>query len=149
MQTFLPDPDFRNSALILDPKRLGNQRLEGAILVEAITSGNGWSNHPAAVMWRNYPDALKRYVNVMILTWCSFGYRNDMDLYRVPRQILLPPWIGNPKFHDSHKSNLLRKDPAYYGRFNWPVSTTVEYMWPPETHPDQFAKTGFLPYSSS
>lgn len=42
----------------------------------------------------------------------------------------MPPWLGDSDFHASHRSNLLRKDPEYYGEFNWTESPDLEYVWP-------------------
>ena len=50
MQTFLPYPDYYQSARCLDNKRLGKQRVE-ALQIHNIVSGKrttgGWINHPA------------------------------------------------------------------------------------------------------
>jgi hypothetical protein len=32
--------------------------------------------------------------------------------------------------HDSHRSNLLRKDPQWYGQFGWTVPDDLPYVWP-------------------
>ena len=39
-------------------------------------------------------------------------------------------FIGNKKFHDSHKSNLLNKDFDYYKKFDWSVERGMLYYWP-------------------
>ena len=53
MQTFLPYPDFLDSAQCLDYRRLGKQRVE-AMQIHNIVSGKrstgGWINHPAVKM---------------------------------------------------------------------------------------------------
>ena len=70
MQTFLPVADFKASAKILDYKRLGKQRVEGMQLLNAMQPDydkKGWLNHPATVMWTGYENALKEYVNTMII----------------------------------------------------------------------------------
>jgi len=93
MQTFLPYPDFIRSAQTLDWKRLGKQRVEGMQLLKAILGErkldgnfyNGWINHPATKMWSSYPDALKVYTNTMINEWILRGYKNNMQLYEVPK----------------------------------------------------------------
>lgn len=41
-----------------------------------------------------------------------------------------PSWLGDPKLHASHRSNLLRKDPIHYGKFGWEEPATMEYVWP-------------------
>jgi hypothetical protein len=41
-----------------------------------------------------------------------------------------PSWLGDPQFHAAHRSNLLRKDPEYYGKFGWTEPDDLEYPWP-------------------
>ena len=45
-------------------------------------------------------------------------------------EILMPWWMGDPRLHDSHKSNLLRKYPEYYRQFGWDVPEDLPYFWP-------------------
>lgn len=144
MQTFLPYPSFFDSARCLDRARLGKQRIEARQLLTAIQTGGGWANHPAARMWRGYADALGAYSDVVITEWAVFrGYRNTLpysfdagDGFSFAQhaldegQIKLPPWLGDPAFHASHRSNLLRKDPAHYGRFGWSEPDDLPYVWP-------------------
>lgn len=147
MQTFLPYADFAVTAKCLDYRRLGKQRVEGMQLLTALgyikcgdlktinKRGNvvsrSWINHPATKMWIGCEELLKLYVNVMIQEWIDRGYNNSMMFYRIDKfNIVIPSWLGNQEFHDSHKSNLLRKDKEYYSRFNWNISDSLEYVWP-------------------
>ena len=136
MQTFLPYPSFEETAAILDYRRLGKQRVEAFQIHTIITQPDyrgHWVNHPAVRMWRGYENALKLYVNVMIAEWVRRGYRNTMLSYNIDREVddmLLPWWLGDPLFHDSHKSNLLRKFPEYYSQFHWNVPDDLPYVWP-------------------
>lgn len=134
MQTFLPDPSFAKSAYLLDDKRVGNQRLEAQILLEAITTGNGWSKHTAARMWRGYEDALRLYMWEMIREWVSRGFKNTMACPDVgvirKTKVPMPPWLGWEPFHASHRSNLLRKDPEWYGQWGWKEDPSKPYVWP-------------------
>jgi len=136
MQTFLPYPSFEETAAILDYRRLGKQRVEAFQLHTIITQPDyrgHWVNHPAVKMWRGYEDALKLYVNVMIAEWVRRGYRNTMLFYDIHQEmddIVFPWWLGDPLFHDSHKSNLLRKFPEYYSQFHWDVPDDLPYVWP-------------------
>jgi len=41
-----------------------------------------------------------------------------------------PVWLYDEEFHASHRSNLLRKDPEYYGRFGWQELPDLPYLWP-------------------
>jgi hypothetical protein len=132
MQTFLPSPDFEACARCLDSRRLGNQRLEALIILRTLrrqTSG-GWRHHPAVKMWRGHENELAHYLNCMIAEWVRRGYRNNIRRRRVRFPLRPPPWLGEERLHASHRSNLLRKDAAYYGRFGWREPPTLPYYWP-------------------
>ncbi len=132
MQTFLPYDDFLKSAQVLDYKRLGKQRVEAWQLLRGLRgeSKSGWINHPASKMWRGYEAALGLYMNVMIQEWKRRGYKNTMEYFITTEAIILPPWYGDEKFHSSHRSNLLRKDPIFYGQYGWSDNPTNPYYWP-------------------
>jgi hypothetical protein len=89
VQTFLTQRNFNQSLQQLDYRRLGKQRVEAFQLwlmnnklaptgnfvkwlngyvsrtgkENLLTSGTGWQNHPAAVMWRGFEDLLGVYLN--------------------------------------------------------------------------------------
>jgi len=129
MQTFLPYPDFRESLESLDYKRLGKQRVESLQLIKSIyIEDYGWRNHPCSRMWRDYPNALIEYMNISIDVWVERGYNNTMQKQRVDN-IIYPKWLGDNKFHDSHKANLLSKDYDFYSRYNWNVDKRLPYYW--------------------
>lgn len=130
MQTFLPYADFQKSAEVLDFRRLGKQRVEALTILRAIEEGNCWSNHPATKMWKGYTGALKIYHDTIIEEWIKRGYENNMTLFHEGKPIRYPAWLGDERFHDSHRSNLLRKDPEYYGQFGWKVPDDLDYFWP-------------------
>lgn len=129
MNTFLPHPDFRDSARSLDRQRLGKQRVECLQLLKG-----QFPNHPCAKMWLGYHDALATYGIEVCLEWRRRGYRDTclakIAAFLTNRAVVYPPWIGQPDFHLSHRSNLVRKDPEHYaGQFN--VEPDLEYVWPP------------------
>jgi hypothetical protein len=145
MQTFLPYVSFSECAKALDYRRLGKQRVECKQLINVIEAWHlnqkaglspakkvAWINHPAAVMWRQNLDALKIYANTMISEWKSRGYVNNMPLYDTPNvcKVAFPSWLGDDRIHLNHQSNLLRKDPQYYSKFNWDVEKDLPYWWP-------------------
>lgn len=62
MQTFLPYPDFAESARVLDDGRLGKQRVEAYQIVRTLDEvTRGWRHHPVVKMWRGHADALIDY----------------------------------------------------------------------------------------
>ena len=129
MQTFLPLPSFVDSAKVLDYRRLGKQRVECMQLLKALRGGKGWSNHPAAKMWRGYEEALETYMAACINEWVLRGYKNTMTTKEY-NGCKLPPWFGDHDFHASHRSNLLRKDRNYYSQFGWFETSDLPYVWP-------------------
>ncbi|WP_210438457.1 MSMEG_6728 family protein [Nocardioides xinjiangensis] len=148
MQTFLPYPDFEASARALDQKRLGKQRVETIQVVRALTVADyGWRNHPAALMWRGYEEALGRYGFACCEVWLELGFGDTCaatigaDLraagvteVRTQAELAdagaLPPWLGDPGLHRSHQSALVRKDPEFY-RPRFPdVPDDLPYLWP-------------------
>jgi hypothetical protein len=131
MQTFLPYPDLELTAQCLDWRRLGKQRVEGYQILKALTTpGYGWQNHPAVKMWRGHEGFLARYTNAMVNEWKRRGYNNTMPEFGAGGYYTPPSWFGDDKFHASHRSNLLRKDPIYYGKFGWTETPDLPYVWP-------------------
>lgn len=136
MQTFLPHPDFVQSARCLDNRRLGKQRVECLQLVKALLlGGSRWASHPAAKMWKGHEQALIQYGVAVCEEWMLRGYEDTcsdkmLDYFKDRKPIVPPSWLGCEDFHASHRSNLLRKDPAWYGRFGWTEPPTLRYVWP-------------------
>lgn len=169
MNTFLPHKSFVDSAKALDTKRLGKQRVEVKQLLTAIylneLRGNIWLaesagvslisptayksilNHPAKLMWEDYPFALVAYGLAVCHEFKSRGYKENtynrievfaslgtLEVY--PEQswmeancpMLLPPWLGDERLHASHRSNLKRKDSIYYCK--WTEPNDLPYFWP-------------------
>jgi hypothetical protein len=134
MQTFLPYPDFIGTAYVLDRQRLGKQRVETKQILNALEGNSkGWVNHPAVRMWRGYEPALALYGVVMCAMWAERGYVDNLLPFfalRLREDMVMPPWMGDPEFHRSHQSNLVRKDPAHYGALFPDVPDDLEYVWP-------------------
>lgn len=133
MQTFLPYKDFQKTFEVLDYRRLGKQRVEAYQILNVLlerTERRGWINHPATKMWRGHENALKLYENMCIEEWIKRGYNNNMKYEIIQGDIVMPPWMGDEKFHLSHRSNLVRKDAVFYRKY-WPhVRDDLEYYWP-------------------
>ncbi len=131
MQTFLPYPDFKKSARALDWRRLGKQRAEAYLLLQILKGERqSWHHHPAVKMWRGFEDALGLYLNSCIEEWIRRGYKNTMAFYKAPSKITFPDWLGLPELHSSHRSNLLRKAPAFYSQYGWKETPDQPYYWP-------------------
>lgn len=130
MQTFLPYPDFKKTAKVLDYRRLGKQRVEAMQILNALQVENyGWRNHPVVKMWKGYEQALLEYKNVMIKEWIRRGFKNNMKVESIEGQVEYPHWLGNKELHASHRSNLLKKDYEYYSQYDWKEEPGMNYIW--------------------
>lgn len=110
----------------------------------------GWVNHPMTRMWRGYEYALLNYQTAT----CNELFDRPTKSGK-PRSIVvgplsvravvtaheavdpswgkLPPWLGDERLHSSHRANLKRKDPVYYGQFDWVEAPQDGYFWPDPT----------------
>lgn len=143
MNTFLPFPSYELSAQCLDNRRLGKQRVETYQIYQALSGAYGnrgaWTNHPATNMWRGYEAALLLYGQVICEEWRKRGFADKMlDTFvafsQLPKhkEIITPWWFGFQPLHLSHRSNLLRKDPAWYSvEFkHFLPPNDLPYLWP-------------------
>ncbi|MGK5629202.1 MSMEG_6728 family protein [Streptomyces sp. URMC 123] len=159
MQTFLPYPSFTACARVMDQRRLGKQRVEALQVLRGLTvPGYGWRRHPAVRMWIGYEEALVRYGLEVCAVWTAKGHRDTcaaslLDGFRAlspgapvrTQEELtlvkaLPPWLGDPDFHRSHQSALVRKDTDFYRAVFPDVPADLDYVWPasdrdPEARP--------------
>lgn len=151
MQTFLPYASFEESARVLDDRRLGKQRVECLQLLQVLLGRKldtvlgtirfhpkGWVNHPAAKMWHGYEDGLAKYMESICMEWQKRGFKDSclfklQSLFPFYHDAKLPQWVGSEAVHASHRSNLLRKEPGWYGRFGWSEPHDLPYIWPAVT----------------
>jgi len=144
MQTFLPFESYIESAKALDSKRLGKQRVEALQILQVLLGRTkGWRSHPAVKMWRGEELSLCEYGVHICLEWRRRGYKDSMlPVFKSIRRNLqsglvmsyfrFKPWWLDDAFCEAHRSNLVRKDPEFYGKkFN--VSPDLPYVWPSST----------------
>lgn len=159
MQTFLPYPDYAASAACLDRQRLGKMRSEALQMLRTLAGQRkGWANHPATRMWRETPYALYCYGLAVCDEWTHRGYVDHCA--EQMREILNgpafrdrngyingndPAWLGDPAFHASHRSNLLRKgleDLTYTQHKGEPGMPPRKALWTPEHYGIVWARYG-------
>jgi hypothetical protein len=92
-------------------------------------------------LWEGYELALLLYGWYICDEWVFRGYKDSMRerfceaISKIVKnksiwdKIILPKWLGNKKFHDAMKSNLLRKDKKCYSQFGWKVEENLPYIW--------------------
>jgi Pyrimidine dimer DNA glycosylase len=155
MQTFLPYPDYAESAAVLDTKRLGKQRVETLQIFQVLVrlrwrrsadrtvnvieefEPKGWRNHPAVLGWKGYEASLLDYQRAVCAEWTGRGFADTCrasteGLFAasgLPGGTARPPWAEDPAVHRSHRSNLIRKDPDFYGPLFPGVPADLEYVW--------------------
>lgn len=139
MQTFLPYEKFEASASVLDRQRLGKQRVEVLQILRTLGGESaGWRNHPVVRMWRGWEHLLVDYGLAVCAEWVERGYTDTCaekiarfdTQFHGQRDGRVPRWLGDEVFHLSHRSNLVRKKPDWYGPV-WPrVPSDLPYVWP-------------------
>lgn len=139
MQTFMPEPSFKDSLAVLDTRRLGKQRLEVKQILRSLRGEtSGWRNHPAVRMWEGHEGSLAQYGYMACHIWRQRGFDDILMPYFLdvivdyddPARHAVPAWLGDPPVHLSHQSNLVRKDPQHYRRFYPDVRDDMPYFWP-------------------
>ena len=154
MQTFLPVNRLDLCPIYLDDKRLGKQRVETKQILIALgidvgdskgDTSSGWRHHPAVKMWKGCEYALSYYGFCTCREWVGRGFRDVLapqfelvmrgfdpegchfpphsDVYK------LPSWWGVFELHSSHRSNLVRKDAAFYSQW-FLEDGSQPYYWP-------------------
>lgn len=149
MITFLVCEDFVLNAKLLDSQRLGKQRVEAVQILDAIQKGTKWKNHPIVHSWRPFIEALKYYINCIILEWVNRGGNNNIPLFEIPSIILIPWWCQWDRLHQSHRAMLMRKNPFYYyDKFTVdPEYNGYGYIWPNTiTYENRFAPLATITY---
>src|SRR5690606_37946285 len=69
----------------------------------------GFVYHPIILAWLGYEDTVKEYINAHINEWTKRGFKNNMVLYDVRRNIK-PIWVYDVGFHYNHKAALYIKE---------------------------------------
>lgn len=142
MQTFLPYPDFNESARALDDKRLGKQRVECLQILQTLAKGpiqrsltreygfkynpqegvftrrTPWYNHPAVRMWRGYEYRLTCYAICICEEWQQRGYADTcmvkmVELYKTLRTQHGPCSLDTVSEQDKHNPPWLG-NPAFH-----------------------------------
>lgn len=133
MQTFLPLSDFKETAKVLDYRRLGKQRVECFQILTALTENKGWIHHPATKMWKGSEGLLACYGIEICAEWINRGYKDNMMARIRPFCDLSqkqPHWLGDEAFHSSHRQTLLFKNIEWYCQFGWKELPKYEHIWP-------------------
>lgn len=114
-------PDFAQSAASLDPKRLNKQIVEGNQILSTLLNGSRWHHHPAVLQWAGHEKCLQYYIDYHLAEAHKRGFKTDGSLMRLNGliqnhkdklgdvEVKWPFWLGDKRFHSSHRSRLLFK----------------------------------------
>ena len=164
MQTFVPSESLSECARVLDRQRLGKSRVEALQIVKAlVVPGYGWQSHPAVAMWRGNLAGLLAYQEVITYEWTIVrGYKGTCYVKTIAlleagmgsqwvsealsairwREVAMPEWWGDYEVHSSHRSQLLAKDPEWYGQWGWDEIPGQGYVWPVRGVRDEGERVG-------
>jgi hypothetical protein len=149
--THLPYADFTKTAMTLSNYDLVKQWADGYLILDTlIAKRDRWKNHNAVVMWRGAEVMLWKYVTAICLEMQDRelgGYNEITEVSELVVDALTmgkldatnknyqPWWLGVDGLHRSHRSMLLQKDPAWYGRKFNDVKPGLGYVWPESRPP--------------
>lgn len=163
MQTFLPYVyDFKQTARVLDNKRLNKQLLEGRQIYAALTGrSSGWVNHPATRMWAGHENMLVEYLKAIKNECDRRGIKTDKNWDAILEMhdanwdrgdaITIPYWMRNDiqamQIMVTHRGNLYKKDPIYYHEFeqdfkeyrDYICCESCNYFWVTHTYEKNFS----------
>lgn len=121
MQVFVPYNDILQVVKVMacDKKRYNKQIVECNQIIRAIKGETeAWKNHPICHQYKNYIKWLEWYKYIFE------EYRNNNYTFSEEQknnllswQPLLPPFLSNEEYLNSHKRRLYQKSPELYTQF--------------------------------
>lgn len=122
MQVFVPYNDILQIVkdMSSDKRRYNKQIVECNQIIRAIKGETeAWKNHPICHQYKNYKDWLEWYQLIF-----EIYRKNDYQIigyydigYYLSLQPLLPPFLKNEDYLNSHKRRLYQKSPELYPQF--------------------------------
>ena len=97
-----------------------------------------WYNHPATQMWKGYEYNLVEYSLCICDVWIHRGFKDTLYDYFCKQLEYLKdmnyskdymPLRNIHSFHESHQSNLVRKDNTHYRKYFPDVKNNLPYVW--------------------
>jgi hypothetical protein len=133
----------------LDIQRIALAAKESAELFNALCYGEqpeswpeAWERHPCRQMWLGYEPALAAYSSAMCVRMCQLGVLPDPSTFTLLQTLremqhdgedvsfVAPPWMTDTDVLLSHRSNLVRRWPAVFGKTWKGVPPRMAYVWP-------------------
>lgn len=139
MITYLPYPDFAETARCLHDVHLADAMVSGLRLLKILLhpeEQSGWRFHSLGQMWGDHEHALATYLMELSMEdhrrgnapWVWVEVLEVMP-NAVDQSPEMPPWIGLADFHISHRAMLKATRPEHYGPI-WPeVEPVMAPTW--------------------
>jgi len=144
---WLPYPNLRLSAHVLDSQNLGSQVgqcLRILTMIAGHREGGRDKFHRTTLSWWHFPEALALYTEYAMIELSSRGHSSSLPSPRHPEGLklydfpkswgtdspVMPDWIGIERIHASHRAALLRRDRAWYSQFAWHETPVLNLQWP-------------------
>lgn len=125
MQVFISMPTFKESAKVLDSRRMNKQIMECNQIYRAIKGEtDGWKNHCVTRLWWEYPEELMMFANDCYWELVQNRGGNPVKPYKWmslkrPSKSEMPHFIKLDWWLSAMRSHLLAKDFDHYSKFNW------------------------------
>ena len=155
LQTWLPYPSFRESAVVLSDSHLQQQRLHVLELLEKFHTvehselPDGYGRHvftessPIMRMWKGYEVQLAEY-GLEVCEEHAVRTRREDPLYgkiffhleaAIGEGVDMgkPNWWGNADFHHGHQTALFVRDKRHYNQ-HFKVDFQAQLIWPASAH---------------
>jgi hypothetical protein len=87
-------------------------------------------------MWKGHEHSLLTYGICICREWRRREFADALliefsTLLESVKDTGLPPWLGDERLHQSHRSNLIRKLPDLYrDKLGWTDPDDLPYFWP-------------------
>lgn len=123
VNTFVISGNPKDTARVLDNKRLNSQRREAKVIIDSLKNKKdprvvGRKNQTRQSifrMWEGHRHALKYYFNLMRKEWIRRGYKCEIQPFNINKEkVIWPWWVSCRAVHASHKHSLLYKEFDHY-----------------------------------
>ena len=146
MNTLLTSPSFFVAAARLSNRDLHIQLVDCLKVGRALLGRerSEWVKHPSVLMWYGSEQAFYYYTLIMHHDWMiRSGKREHLAYMKFAQEFNIAmsdgwqttPWLKDSRLHQSHKSALIQRDPAFYGPV-WPDTPKDLPMFWPTKHED-------------
>lgn len=118
---YMPYQDYRRSAKCLSDAHLREQRVSCMRVINVLCASQKRDREPWMADWENHLDAVLYAIDATIeeLRRRKLQGPHGICPWMLRKNTPEPSWLGESAYHDEVKQNLLKADPAHYGKMGW------------------------------